>query len=73
MMGGEGCKAILDWQEGGKAFHKAVHREGVSSLRYISRVVVMIMVNWMEKSHLFKRQQEVDEKLVTGLHRTPIL
>ena len=34
---------------------------------------VVMTVNWMEQSHLFKRQQEVDEKLVTGLHDTPIL
>ena len=35
---------------------------------YIIRVAVMI-VNWMEQSHQFKRQQDVDEKLVTGLHK----
>ena len=34
----------------------------------VMKAVVMTMVNWMEQSHLFKRQLEVDKKLDTGLH-----
>ena len=37
----------------------------------LATTTVVMMVNWMERSHLFKRQQEVDEKLVT--HDTWIL
>lgn len=37
----------------------------------LAMTTVVMMVNWMEQSHLFKRQQEVDEKLVT--HDTWIL
>ena len=32
------------------------------------KAVDITMVKWMEQSHLFKRQLEVDKKLDTGLH-----
>ena len=37
----------------------------------LAMTTVVMMVNWMDQSHLFKRQQEVDKKLVT--HDTWIL
>ena len=37
----------------------------------LGMTAVVMLVNWMEQSHLFKRQQEVNEKLV--IHDTPIL
>ena len=39
----------------------------------LAMTAVVMMVNWMEQRPLFKRQQEVDEKMVTGLDDTPIL
>ena len=42
-------------------------------MKAVLAMTAVVMMNWMEQSHLLKRQQEVHEKLDTGLCDTPIL